>query len=92
MDLLLARIAAPYYGIDTFDELPTPFRCVAVDLRTARTRRPRHAARWRSAHARDDVAAGGVSAGGRSTTGLLVDGGAMNNIPADVVRAMGADG
>jgi len=32
VDLLLARIAAPYYGLESFDDLPTPFRCVAVDL------------------------------------------------------------
>src|SRR5262245_50901771 len=32
VDLLLARIAAPYYGLATFDDLPTPFRVVAVDL------------------------------------------------------------
>ena len=32
VDLLLARIAAPYYGLARFDDLPTPFRAVAVDL------------------------------------------------------------
>src|SRR6188508_3671289 len=36
VDFMLARIAAPYYGIATFDALPTPFRCVAVDLKTAK--------------------------------------------------------
>src|SRR5918993_1380738 len=35
VDLLLARIAAPYYDIDTFNDLPTPFRSVAVDLVSA---------------------------------------------------------
>ena len=39
VDLLLSRIAAPYYGIKSFDELPTPFRCVAVDLKTRPARR-----------------------------------------------------
>src|SRR5262245_66300311 len=36
VEFLLARITAPYYSITAFDDLPTPFRCVAVDLRTAR--------------------------------------------------------
>ena len=35
VDLLLARIAGGYYRLEHFDELPTPFRTVAVDLRTA---------------------------------------------------------
>ena len=34
VDLLVGRIAAPYFEIQTFDELPTPFRAVAVDLLT----------------------------------------------------------
>ena len=32
VDFLLARIAAPYYDLQRFDDLPTPFRVVAVDL------------------------------------------------------------
>ena len=31
----MSRIAAGYYGIKSFDELATPFRCVAVDLKKA---------------------------------------------------------
>src|SRR5882762_3850791 len=30
--LLIDRVALPYYGLPTFDELPVPFRCVATDL------------------------------------------------------------
>ena len=35
VDLMLAKIAAPYGTLASFDDLPTPFRCVAVDLKTA---------------------------------------------------------
>src|SRR6478672_963232 len=35
VDLLITRITGPYYGAATFDALPTPFRVVAVDLKTA---------------------------------------------------------
>ncbi|HSC26371.1 MAG TPA: patatin-like phospholipase family protein [Vicinamibacterales bacterium] len=89
VDFLLARIAAAYYGIDHFDELPTPFRTVAVDLRTAQ---------------RVVLDSGSLAQAMRATMSLpgvfppvevdgqvLVDGGALDNIPADVVRDMGAD-
>ena len=33
VDFLLARIAAAYYELKSFDDLPTPFRAVAVDLK-----------------------------------------------------------
>ena len=54
----------------TFDELPTPFRCVAVDLKTRALRRARsRSARHRDA--RDDVAAARLPAdrGRRSAAG-----------------------
>ena len=89
VELLLGRIAAPYHELDHFDRLPTPFRTVAVDLVSATevVLRSRVAG---PGDARDDVAAAifpPVERDGR----VLVDGGAMNNVPADVVRAMGAD-
>jgi len=89
VELLLTRISAPYHLIDRFDDLPTPFSAVAVDL----------------AHASQVVLnSGSLAQAMRATMSLplifppveidgrlLVDGGAMNNVPADVVRAMGAD-
>jgi NTE family protein len=88
VDLLLARIAGPYYAIESFDELPTPFRTVAVDLRSAE---------------RVVLSKGSFADAMRSTMSLpgvfppvsigeyvLVDGGALDNIPADVVKEMGA--
>ena len=35
VELLLGRIAAPYFNVEDFDDLPTPFRTVAVDLLSA---------------------------------------------------------
>jgi NTE family protein len=88
VDLLVARITAPYYAMRTFDELPTPFRAVAVDLLSATP---------------VVLDRGSLASAMRATMSLplvfppvaldgqvLVDGGAMNNVPADVVRAMGA--
>ncbi|HYE86669.1 MAG TPA: patatin-like phospholipase family protein [Vicinamibacterales bacterium] len=86
--LLLSRIAAAYSDLQSFDDLPTPFRCVAVDIRTARP-----------VVLRDGPLARGL----RATIAMpltfppvvvddqiLVDGGVLNNLPADVARAMGA--
>jgi NTE family protein len=89
VELMLGRIAAPYHELETFDTLPTPFRTVAVDLVTAR---------------QVVLARGSLADAMRATMSLplifppvaidgqvLVDGGAMNNVPADVVKGMGAD-
>ncbi len=89
VDLLLARIAAVYYAVDSFDQLPTPFRCVALDLRTAK---------------RVVLDRGRLARAMRATMSLpaafppvhidnqvLVDGGTVDNVPADVARDMGAD-
>jgi NTE family protein len=89
VDLLLSRIAAGSYGIASFDDLPTPFRCVAVDLKRARP---------------VVLGDGSLARAMRATMSMplvfppviiddqvLVDGGAMNNIPADVARGMGVD-
>jgi NTE family protein len=89
VDLLLARITAPYYGISTFDELPTPFRAVAVDLLSATQvvlDRGSLASAMRATMSLPMIFPA-VELDGR----VLVDGGAMNNVPADVARRMGAD-
>jgi NTE family protein len=87
--LVLDRIALPYYDLDRFDDLPTPFRCLAMDLVTAR---PVVLDGGPLAPAmRATMAIPGVftpvSVDGR----LLVDGGVANNVPGDVVREMGAE-
>jgi NTE family protein len=89
VELLLGRIAAPYFDLPDFDALPTPFRTVAVDLLSARPVILRR---------------GSLADAMRATMSLplifppmeidgqvLIDGGTMNNVPADIVKAMGAD-
>ena len=88
VDLLLGRIAAPYFDMRDFDDLPTPFRTVAVDLLSAQPVVMR---------------SGSLADAMRATMSLplifppthvdgqvLIDGGTMDNVPADVVKAMGA--
>ena len=89
IEMLLDRIALPYYELQDFDHLPTPFRCVATDIRKAEP---------------VVIGSGSFSRALRATMAipavftpvvfderLLVDGGALNNVPADVVKAMGAN-
>jgi NTE family protein len=88
VEWLLARIAAPYFAMEDFDDLPTPFRTVAVDLLSAQPiviRRGSLADAMRATMSLPLVFPP-VEIDGR----VLVDGGTMNNVPADVVRVMGA--
>ena len=89
VELLLGRIAAPYFNIEDFDRLPTPFRTVAVDLLAA------HPVVMRDGSLADAMRATmslplifpPVEVNGQ----VLIDGGTMNNVPADIVKGMGAD-
>lgn len=87
--LVLDRISLPYSGIASFDELPIPFACVAIDLAAG-----------------DEVVfrEGRLGLALRSTMSfpawfspvrdgdrVLADGGALNNMPTDVMASMGAD-
>lgn len=86
--LLLDQIALPYWQLQRFDDLPTPYRCVATDLRDSRAvvldKGPLAQAM------RATMAIPGVFTPVDYGNWLLVDGGAMNNVPADVARGMGA--
>ncbi len=89
VELFLSRMTAAYHDVPRFDDLPTPFRAVTMDLVSA---------------TQVVLDRGSLATALRATMSLplifppvevdgrvLVDGGVMNNVPADVVRAMGAD-
>ena len=87
--LLLDRIALAYFDLRSFDDLPTPYRCVAADLRSLE---PIVLDRGPLARAmRATMAIPGVFAPVAVGDWLLVDGGVLNNVPGDVVRDAGAD-
>jgi NTE family protein len=89
VEFMLTRIAGAYETISSFDQLPTPFRAVAVDLITAQQV---VLARGSLASAlRATMSLPGVFPPVERDGQVLVDGGALNNVPADVVRGMGAD-
>lgn len=89
VDQLLARIAAAYYAVHDFDDLPTPFRTVAVDLRTAE--RVVIDRGYLALAMRATMSLPGIFPPVVSGDRVLVDGGALDNVPADVVRDMGAE-
>lgn len=89
VQLLLDRLALAYYDLPRFDDLPTPFRSVAVDLRKGRT--VVFDSGSLSLALRATMAIPGVLTPVEMGDRLLVDGGALNNVPADVVRGMNAD-
>ena len=88
VDLLLQRTVGQYGALQSFDSLPTPFRTLALDLHTGQSvvldRGPLARA------LRATMSMPGVFPPVHLDGKVLVDGGAMNNLPVDVVRKMGA--
>lgn len=89
LSLFLSRSTLGYADVSDFDQLPTPFRCVATDLVSGNS---------------IVLSKGSLPIAMRATMSLpgiftpvklddmvLVDGGVLQNIPVDAVRSMGAD-
>lgn len=87
--LVISRFAAPYGEMGSFSDLPTPFRCVAVDLVKAKTYVFEGGSMVEALRATMSIP--GVFAPVEKDGMLLVDGGMLNNLPVDVVRGMGPD-
>ena len=87
--LLIDRVTLPYYRLASFDELPTPFRCVASDLISGK---PYVFENGPLASAlRATMSIPGAFSPVHDGQYVFVDGGLLNNLPTDVVRKMGAD-
>jgi NTE family protein len=89
IELMLDQIAMPYYDLQDFNALPTPFQCVATDIRKGEPVVIKSGSFSRALRATMAIPA--VFTPVAFDERLLVDGGALNNVPADVVKAMGAD-
>jgi NTE family protein len=89
LELLLRRYTLPVRAVRDFDALPIPFRAVATDMETGAGVVFRDGDLAEALRASMSVP--GVfppsDVGGR----ILGDGGLVNNLPVDVVRALGAD-
>ncbi|KWW29190.1 MAG: NTE family protein [bacterium P3] len=86
---LFANLSVGYTDSCSFDSLPIPFACVATDLRTGGEVVLRSGCLPMAIRA--SMAIPGVFAPVVLDTLLLADGGMVNNFPADICRAMGAD-
>jgi len=87
--LILDRVGLPYSEMQSFDELPIPFRCVATDLVE---QKPYVFDRGSLALAlRATMSLPAFFSPVREGDHVLVDGGMLDNLPVDVARQMGAD-
>lgn len=89
VSLLFTSLTFPYERIVDFDQMPIPFRCVAVDLVTGSEVILKGGSLAKAMRA--TMAIPTVFSPVEWGDSLLVDGGLMNNLPVDVVKAMGAD-
>ncbi len=87
--LLLSRIAFPYSTVESFDDLPIPFRCVATDLEKGELQVFDHGPLGPAVRA--SMALPGTFDPVRLGDRLLSDGGILDNVPVDVARKMGAE-
>lgn len=89
VSLLIDRETLPYTHNGSFDDFPTPFRCVATDLVTGKSVVFDHGSIAQAL--RSTMSIPGVFAPVRDGNSVYVDGGLLGNLPTDVVRQMGAD-
>ncbi len=89
VSLVLDKIALPYSEIKSFNDLPTPFACVATDLVTERPKVFRSGSL--SLALRSTMSLPGIFTPVRTKDAIYADGGLLNNIPVNVAKEMGAD-
>jgi NTE family protein len=87
--LILDRIALPYSQLESFDDLPTPFRCVATDLVEGKAVVFDHGSLSEALRATMSLPA--IFSPVHRDDHVYVDGGLIENLPVDVARTMGAD-
>jgi NTE family protein len=85
----ISRFAAPYAEINSFDDLPTPFRCVATDLIEGKEVVFRKGDLPTALRATMSLPA--VFSPMLYDGKMLVDGALLDNLPVTVVKDMGAD-
>jgi NTE family protein len=83
------RMTAPYEDVNNFDNLPIPFRCVAVDLVTGKEVVLKSGSLAKAMRATMSIPSAFSPVDWDNY--LLVDGLVLNNFPVDVVKEMGPD-
>ncbi len=89
ISLLIDRETLPYANLNSFDDLPIPYRCVATDLVSGKEVIFKDGSLPQAMRA--TISIPGLFNPVRRDNQVLVDGGLVGNLPTDVVRNMGAD-
>jgi NTE family protein len=89
VSLVLDKIALPYSEIKSFNDLPTPFACVATDLVSGKPKVFRDGSL--SLALRSTMSLPGIFTPVRTKDAIYADGGLLQNIPVEVAKDMGAD-
>ena len=89
LESLLRRFTLPVRRVNDFDALPIPFRAVATDMESGQPVILRFGDLAQAL--RSSMSVPGVFAPTELNGRILGDGGLVNNLPVDVVRAMGVD-
>ena len=89
VSFILDQVALPYSDMKTFDDLPTPFGCVATDLVSNRTWVFRSGSL--AVALRATMSLPGIFTPVRTEKQILADGGLLDNLPVDVAKDMGAE-
>jgi NTE family protein len=79
----------PYYDLKSFDDLPIPFRCVATEITTGKKHVFEDGSLAQAMRATMSIP--GMFAPVQHGNEIYSDGAAVDNLPVDVARAMGAD-
>jgi NTE family protein len=87
--LIIDRETMAYYGINSFDDMPIPFRCVATDLVSGKQVVFDRGSLPEALRATMSIP--GAFTPVYDKEKVYVDGGLVNNLPTDVVKQMGAD-
>ena len=87
--LLLDQIAFPESGVRSFDDLPIPFRCVATDMQSGDPVVLHDGSLSQAIRA--SMAIPGLFTPVELNGHVLADGGMVQNIPVETVRAMDSD-
>jgi NTE family protein len=88
VSFILDHVALPYSQIKSFNDLPTPFACVATELNTGR-QHVFHDGSLALAM-RATMSLPGIFTPVHAGNNLYADGGLLNNLPVDVAQGMGA--
>jgi NTE family protein len=89
VQFILDRVALPYSTMQSFNDMPIPFACVATDLLTSKPYVFRNGSL--STALRSTMSLPGVFSPVHADGQIFADGGLLDNLPVDVAKQMGAD-